>query len=397
MVHRMSISKRKLKCFILLMPIFQPIYLDYITSNFHFYTLLQYASLAYILIGLIQRRTRLSNVSILAIIMHLWILLATIVGNGYFHEAFRLCRCIVYAFLIFDFYKDQFELLLKQLMLHSEICIYANLFTLLIAPNGFLSRNNSAYGMTQEWFLGADAYFIMWILPALVVAWIYAFAFKRNKRAIIISLASIVTEIIRGSGTGIVAVSVFFIVMLLPFVKKFLTPLRSACIGVIIFVCIILFRRTDFVSPVLDLLGKDVTFTGRLTIWDNAINCVLNKPILGYGVLTNDSMINYLGRSSTGIWAGATHCHCQFLQIAFQGGFIALLLMISIIGIDLYKCTKIWPNRIAQMAGVSITIYIIMSITEVFSFPVMYMIFPLINLACDWEAGRSLILKGETK
>ena len=393
----MYLSKRKLICFILLMPIFQPIYLDYITTNFHFYTLLQYASLAYILIGLVQRRTRLSNVSLLAIIMQLWILLATIIGNGYFNEAFRLCRCIAYTFLVFDFYKDQFELLLKQLLLHSEICIYANLFTLLIAPNGFLSRNNSAYGMTQEWFLGADAYFIMWILPALVIAWIYAFRFKRNKRAIIISLASIVTEIIRGSGTGMVAVSVFFIVMLLPFVKKFLTPLRCACIGAIIFVSIILFRRTDFVSPILDLLGKDMTFTGRLTIWDNAISCILNKPIFGYGVLTNDTMVNFLGRSSTGIWAGATHCHCQFLQIAFQGGFIALLLLISIIGIDIYKCTKIWPNRMAQMAGVSIAIYIIMSITEVFSFPIMYMIFPLINLACDWEEGRSLKLKGEMK
>lgn len=370
------------------MPIFQPIYLDYITTNFHFYTLLQYASLAYVLVGLIQRRTQLSSVSILAIIMQLWILLATIIGNGYLNEAFRLCRCIIYTFFVFDFYKDQFKLLLKQLLLHSEICIYANLLTLLIAPSGFLSRNNSAYGMTQEWFLGADNYFIMWIFPAIVIAWVYAFTFQKKKRAIIISIASFITEIMQGSGTGIIAVSIFFIVMLFPFVKKILTPFKSVCISVIVFICIIFIRKTDFISPILDLVGKDATFTGRLTIWDNAINCIINNPVLGYGVLTNDNMINYLGRRSIGVWMGATHCHSQLLQISFQGGLIALLLLIGIIGIDVYKCTKIWPSRMAQMLGVSIAIYIIMSITEVFSFPVMYMIFPLINLACDWEMDR---------
>lgn len=397
MIFCMYLSKRKLKCFILLMPIFQPIYLDYVTSRFHFYTILQYISLAYVLVDLIRIKTRLSGVSIFAITMQFWILLATIVGNGYLNEALRLCCCITYAFLIFDLYKDQVVLLLKQLMLHSEICIYVNLFTLLIAPDGFLSRNNSAYGMTQEWFLGADAYFIMWILPALVVAWIYMFLFQEKKRTILISLASVVTEMVRGSGTGIIAVSIFFIAMIAPFVRKFLTPFKSVCVGAIVFIFIILIRKTDFVLPILDVLGKDVTFTGRLTIWDNAITSILNNPILGYGILTNDNMVNYLGRSSTGIWAGATHCHCQFLQISFQGGLVALFLMIGIVGIDVYKCSKIWPSRMAQMLGVSIAVYIVMSITEVFSFPVMYMIFPLINLVCDWKMNRSLRLKGETE
>lgn len=392
----MYISKRQLKCFILLLPIFKPIYIDYISRYIHFYTLLQSVTITYIIVHLLKVRKSCSIMSILAIVMQTWILISTIVGNGYISEAFELLLSISYTFLLFDYYNKQFVLLLKLLMVHAELCVHINLLTLLIAPDGFLSRSNSAYGMTQEWFLGADAYFIMWILPALMIAWIYAYVFYNNKRAIIISLASIITEIIRGSGTGIVAISIFFIVMLLPIIKNYLTPFRSSCIGVIIFLYIIIFRKSKILVPILDLLGKDWTFTGRLTIWDSAIKSIIENPILGYGVLTNDNMVNYLGRSLNGIWIGATHCHCHFLQIAFQGGLVAFILMGIIIGIDVYKCSKLWPNKIAKIAGISIAIYMIMGITEVLSFSVTYMIFPLVNLACDWRINSEIYTERKT-
>lgn len=391
----MYISKKQAKCFILLMPIFCPIYLDYITASIHFYSILQYIAYIYIIIGLIKTKKRISIVTLLAIIMQSWILISTILGNGYLDEATSLFLRITYPFLLFDFYRDQFKLLLKQLMLHSELCIYINLFTLLIAPNGFLSRSNIAYGMTQEWFLGADAYFIMWILPALIIAWAYAYIFKRKRKAIMISLAAIITEIVRGSGTGIIVLSLFFIVLIIPIIKKILTPYRSVLIGVIAFLCIIFLREFDLIVPILNLLEKDITFTGRITIWDNAINCIINNPIFGYGILTNDAMVQYLGKSSTGIWVGATHCHSQLLQTAFQGGIVAALLLFCIIGVVTCKSARIWPNKLSNLSGLAIALYIIMSITEVFSFPIMYMIFPLINLICDWKIDCTLELKRE--
>ena len=42
-------------------------------------------------------------------------------------------------------------------------------------------------------------------------------------------------------------------------------------------------RNADFLEPlIVNVLGKDMTFTSRLGIWDNAIKAIIEKPIIGH-------------------------------------------------------------------------------------------------------------------
>ena len=327
------ITKRKVILFLLLIPVFMPISVDYFTTSLHLNRLLTYVVDAYLLCRLVFSRKALSIVTVISACMYAWILLATAISHGLMDNAILSLLRIMIVCLIFDLYRNDVYTLVRVLILHCEICVYVNLLSVLVAPNGLYSRSVSGYAVSQEWFLGVDNYFVQWLFPALL--------------------------------------------MIIPKVKLAFTPIRSVVISVIVWLLIVVFRADSIFAPLVSTLGKDMTFTGRLNIWDNALRVITANPILGYGVLTNDAMVGYLGSSSSGVWVGATHCHDQILQVAFQGGLVALALLLVIIALIIKKSLEYWPKKVAQIAVYAVSAYLIMCTTEVFTFPVMFLIFPL--------------------
>ncbi|MDR5629983.1 O-Antigen ligase [Bifidobacterium longum] len=371
------ITKRKVILFLLLIPVFMPISVDYFTTSLHLNRLLTYVVDAYLLCRLVFSRKALSIVTVISACMYAWILLATAISHGLMDNAILSLLRIMIVCLIFDLYRNDVYTLVRVLILHCEICVYVNLLSVLVAPNGLYSRSVSGYAVSQEWFLGVDNYFVQWLFPALVVAWAYIALTRSKTRGYVLTAAVVVTEFIHGSATGIVGIVLFSLLMIIPKVKLVFTPIRSVVISVIVWLLIVVFRADSIFAPLVSTLGKDMTFTGRLNIWDNALRVITANPILGYGVLTNDAMVGYLGSSSSGVWVGATHCHDQILQVAFQGGLVALALLLVIIALIIKKSLEYWPKKVAQIAVYAVSAYLIMCTTEVFTFPVMFLIFPL--------------------
>lgn len=376
-------SRKGIVLFLLLIPVFLPISIDYFTTSLHLYRFSTYVVVAVLLIRFVINKRAPSAITAFALAMQAWILLSTAIGGGDTNTALMTLLRIGIACVVFDVYRDHLSTLLRVLMIHSELCVYGNFLTILIAPNGLYSRSISAYGASEEWLLGVDNYFVQWLFPALVIAWIYNTYFHSRNRGFALSIIVLLTEFMHGSATGIVGVVLFFALMLVPEVRHFFTPIRSIAISCIIWLLIVIFRIVNIFAPIVLRLGKNLTFSGRLAIWDNAIHAITINPVIGYGVLTNDEMVQYLGLSSNGLWTGATHCHDQLLQIAFQGGMVALLLFFTVLGILVKKSIAQWPNKQAQIAVYAVSAYIIMCTTEIFIYPVMFIIFPLMNVVLD--------------
>ena len=70
-------------------------------------------------------------------------------------------------------------------------------------------------------------------------------------------------------------------------------------------------------GSVAGLFGKSVTFSGREGIWLSALSSILEHPLFGIGVLSNEEATAILG---------ITHCHNILLQLLFSGGIVALAL-----------------------------------------------------------------------
>jgi len=71
------------------------------------------------------------------------------------------------------------------------------------------------------------------------------------------------------------------------------------------------------------------TLTGRVDIWNHAINAIKTKPILGYGYLGT----YFSWENTSGLKAGAIHLHNGFLEVAYNNGVVGefFLLMIHFI------------------------------------------------------------------
>ena len=93
-----------------------------------------------------------------------------------------------------------------------------------------------------------------------------------------------------------------------------------------------------------------MTFTGRLMIWKNAINAILKNPISGYGVMYSKDIPSLLGimPDVDYIWAGATHCHDNYLQILFTGGLVAGLIYLLLYRSAIKQLTQNWEHPVAK-------------------------------------------------
>lgn len=387
--------------FFLTLPIFRPISMNFFPVTTTLYLWLSIATFAYIALEVIKFRMKLSVVTNCIILMEGIVFIGTVLNHGSLNNAFTSVIGLMYVALLINWSveKYQTESLIRNMMLHLELCTYINFITLLLKPDGFFSRTIAGYGRTKEWFLGSDHYFVVWAIPAFLIAWIFKEYTGEKKRSYLLIIITAVTQVIRGSSTGIVGIAIFFIWMLLPFIRKIMTPFRCVVVATILFFSIVYLQNSDFLAPiVVGVLGKDMTFTNRLEIWDNAIKAIMAKPFIGHGMLYNEQVVDLLGMLRNGFrWEGATHCHCQFLQVGFKSGLTGLLLYIISIVLSFAKCRKGENRNIAQAATVCMFIFCIISITEVYEYPQMYLLFILpyyINEICEqmscWQ-GREIV------
>lgn len=341
----------------------------------------------------IKRRFRANLLIKLLLFWQLWVCIITVLRGQDTSTMFRYGEQLLILFTIFDAYKQKYNIILKTMMLHCEICTYLNLLTLLIFPKGFFSRTVAAYGSSQEWFLGVHNYFIVWLFPALVVASIYKEIIKNKVRANLLIFSIVITAIINMSGTGRVAIFSFLIIMYLPnIIKKHMSPVGSIIAVLIGSFVIVVLQRFEFLRViVVDFLGKDMTMNSRVMIWSNAIKVIKENLIFGYGYVSEQNMPYYIGRINSILWKGATHCHCQYLQVLFHGGLIGFFIYIAMLICAICSAKKCRNKKIASICIISIVVFMIMGITEVMTYTFIYSIIPLVYYACKQYEGERYI------
>lgn len=377
----MKIKKKDLIMFILTLPIFRPMSMNFFPVTTNIYFILSIITFAYVLLEIIKFKKKLSVVTDFIIIIEGIVFVSTIVNHGSLNNAFTSVISLIYIALLINWSveKKQSESMIHSMMIHLELCTYINFATLILKPDGFFSRTILGYGRTKEWFLGSDHYFVVWAIPAFLIAWIFKEYTGKKTRSYLLIIITAITQFISGSSTGIVGIAIFFIWMLLPLIRKLMTPFRCVVVAAILFFSIVYLQSSDFLEPIIvGMLGKDMTFTNRLEIWDNAIKSIIASPLMGHGMLYNEQVVDLLGMLRNGFrWEGATHCHCQFLQVGFKSGITGLALYVASIVFSFAKCKKSENRNLAQVATVCMFIFCIISITEVYEYAQMYMLFIL--------------------
>lgn len=362
--------------FLLLLPFFKPAYVGNVLHSVNkIYNVLQICSILIIFL-LYLKRGKCSKFVIAISIYEGALLFITFLRGANIQESFiNMLQVIAICMIIeYGLSKNKKELI-SALLAIFEILIYINFITLILYPKGMYI--NSISGVRSNWFLGYDnshvTYFIVGIVLSFINATLHQSKWKvRTWCLIIICTLSV---IIRFSGTTVLGFFIFIMYFL--FVDKLykikcLNMKNYVIFFVIAFLIIVVFRFQEVFSYVIvDVLKKDLTFSGRTMIWDNVIKYIEQKPLLGFGIE------NTLVRIEKYKYIEAVNAHNIVLEIMYQSGVCGLAIYSYVIGIITKKLSAIKENKVVGFISIAIFVLLTMMIVEVYNLVILIVLYCL--------------------
>lgn len=314
---------------------------------FRRWNMIQIALTLLMMVLCFTRKKSIYKITALIIISRLLITFSTYC-NGREVSLVGLCKLIC-IMLAFEYFEGRFEELISIWMIVFEVMIYYN-FVLAVQTGPDL------YGAFYS-ALGYDNGWSPYLLMAYLISWIYYKIKGKWLRPLLLVITIHFTLFYVMVGTGIVAIILVDILLLIRFIVKFdVTLLRTYLIYMGINTSIVFFRVQNIFSFfIVDILGKDLTFTGRTRDWDNAIAIIPKKIFLGHGNMDQQTELRILGDVFT---------HNAFLEQLFRGGIIYVVFFVLIIYL-VSQNVNIRRNACVNSAICIVSGFWVLALTEV--------------------------------
>ncbi|MCO4096704.1 O-antigen ligase family protein [Macrococcoides canis] len=260
--------------------------------------------------------------------------------------------------------------LLNAMFIIFSIFIILNFLTQFLFPNGLYLDIPRINQYRPAWVFGIDNAFLYYILPMITVI-IFRSIIIRNRLTVFTVLMmsiSIVSIFLAHSATAIVTLLGLYIVIIcyrFTFVNKFLNFVSLSIMYIIIWFFVIRVSSFEFFEYfIVDLLGKDLTFSGRTKIWNIAFEVINANPWYGYG-------IGYAFRVSYTYFVA----HNQLLQLTIENGIIGLLLFGVLLFIVGYKL-QVYRGYIESLIlSIGIFMFFFAGLTEAYQYKYVFILF----------------------
>lgn len=275
-------------------------------------------------------RGRMDKVVIWLILFFGIPLLVTMMRGGSMYDYCRGQFPSLGLCLVFILWMERAPITLLSASRVLQLYIYINFYTVITYPEGLYLAEDSID--VYCWFLNGKNEQVRQIMPIVALSMMYSYQTKNrlSKSDYILIAISYATLIMVNSSTAIVGMTLFIVLCFIP--NKFFTPLVKKLNLVTLFVavaligsaCLYLSFQENFAFLIEDILHKEMDFTGRLPIWEVAIEGIEKEPIWGYGYMTLDDYAHYIGMAHN-------HPHNQVLFLLLRGGI--LLLIVELVGL----------------------------------------------------------------
>lgn len=308
------------------------------------------------------------------VFFEVWRVLATIYCGGNYTSLFlaifnALAICLVVEMGL----KTDPDALLDGASFTLGLFVLINFATIILFPQGMYEFNN----YTQNYFLGYRNNSIMLFFPAIIFSIVRSLR-KYNKLTLssfVITAVSFATVILAFSATSVIGMTVFILFLLLALINKmpnFLNIITYLAINITYFFGVIILRLQEaFAFIIVDMLGRDLTFTGRTKIWDGALAAFAKSPVFGVGEIENQASRDLIG---------ATHAHNYYLDLLYKSGLPGFLIFFAILiicGVALYRNRK--NGKIPFVVSGAICAFMIMLQSE--AYYNIYYFFSILTLA----------------
>lgn len=318
-----------------------------------------------------SRLLTISKYSVWGISLLLWVLLITL-ANDQDWKYWLFDSLSILAFLsLLHHYQDQYSTLAKAASLTMSICIFAQLAQCILNPEMWVIVE---YKSPSGYLLGGNYNQIgsrcILALAMGNICWSYGRWYKINM--ICTALACLAILLMVQSMTSLTCIILFVLASLLRNRRLLKIGIAIGIAVIILFEVLVCFQGNGLAHNeyakwfVEDVLHKDLTFTGRTGLWENAMNLFYNNPIFGYGYPTK----NWYFRNISTIAIGA---HNQIISTMLYGGLIGLSIYIGTIYTSLRNAMK-RNNTRSIKACIAFVLLCIMMMFETYSMPIIFLL-----------------------
>ena len=378
--------------FLIALFLYPPIGLKYyspILSNI--VNTLQIVFIAFTFMKLIMNNFKLTKVFSIILLYYIVFIFSSIIVNDVSLNEIPVKTILITLSLVLIFSsntKDKNYKIISSFLLYFEIITILQIICQFLYPNGMVEL----HGYSQNWILGFKNYPARVLLPGLCFSLLWSYNknkehFKNkiiSKRTIFDFLIISYVIIKSGSGTGIAGLlfyTIFLIVSLKRDLPKFVTVKKVMYSTILVFILIFFANIQNIFSIfIVNILQKDLTFTGRIDVWSLAFDSIKNNLFFGVGLRNDYSSI------LRDVYSYA-HAHQYFLHIMFSGGIIAFSLIIYLYG-TVDSCLKKCQDKyIYSIFTITICSFLIMGIDEALMHADMF--FALLALAYEMSLPKT--------
>lgn len=294
-----------------------------------------------------------SKQTFMIIIMYLVLALSTVIHQGDYLFLIKTIGPTTACCLYTDYCMQKgSQKYIKTGMIVWEIVLTLNLISIVLFPQGLYTN---ARGTGACWLLGFDNGFIYYLLPSIGYAMLYSKLYTGRIHSIHVVyniVIAVMTELLVWSASGIVMLFVMLFCILandIPLVKRLVKP--SLLIGAFFIATylVVFLRVIDKFEPlIVNVLHKDITLTGRTTLWDYAISVIKENLFLGIG---------QGGYTVIGRYNSYLHPHSLVLDLLYKGGVI----MFGLFCFILYRFSN-FTTKYLSMPSAKIILMVVASI-----------------------------------
>lgn len=389
--NRIGIPKKGILIFVSLIPYLKPDYFSYVPGVNKLYVLMSYIWLLFLVMqfmcALICKKIKIHFFVVLVLMLNVLPNLRMFIVSGWNGEPLKALLNTIALILIIEIYQNDWNLLIRTIMVYFEFTVYLNFLTLFIFPNGLY--HEGLY--TDNWLLGYANSEIKYLILAGLVAIIYDRFTHQHRRSILLCIVVAISIVRLGAVTGIIGMLIMVALYWLQKKKiKILNLKNIAIVTAIAFVYFIVEKNiVNYVELIKNLTGKTVTFISRFDIWNKTISFWMRNPLFGWGCKAAEQR----GIEYNNIYA--TNAHNTYLEYMYLGGIIELLIFIAIIYFiyQIGKTCKICQLKFAIYSCIGG--FLVMMLTEAYIAPVVQLIY-LISYFTLYNCS-DLIVKGVHK
>lgn len=315
-------------------------------------------SLAFVLI--IREKNISQFCFIIMVLMALIEVISLSAGVAWKDWIYYICDMMLLLFL-FHYYRDTPETIIIGATIGFSLCVYMQLLQCITHPEMWMIDSEKE---ARGYLLGGNYNSIgCRLLCALITNII---ALKISKwwwiNLVLLTLTCITIPAMVHSMTSLTCILFFLLLCLIPNKKLQRFSIFLTIIGAILFEIFVCFQGKGFENNdlarwfLVEVLGKDLTFTNRTTLWDAALRVIAESPIWGYGNVNEEWFFSKMSSAAVGP-------HNFILGLLINGGIIALVLYVWLAIKVIFK-VNVYKDRYSNAILASIATLFVMMLME---------------------------------